>query len=72
MTNVGNRPTFGPESFAVESYILDFHPISMDEATHLGLRFLDRLRAEVEWPSAEALKEQIARDDASARHDFRR
>ncbi len=71
VTNVGNRPTFGPESFAVESHILDFHPISMDEATHLGLRFLDRLRAEVEWPSAEALKEQIARDVHRARHYFR-
>ena len=26
VTNIGNRPTFGEESFAVESHILDFHP----------------------------------------------
>ena len=27
VTNVGNRPTFGEASFAVESHILDFEPI---------------------------------------------
>ena len=26
VTNVGNRPTFGEPSFAVESHILDFEP----------------------------------------------
>ncbi len=70
VTNVGNRPTFGRKSFAVESHILDFHPISLDETTHLQLRFLDRIRAEIEWPSPEALKDQIARDVARARHYF--
>ncbi|HVC91177.1 MAG TPA: riboflavin biosynthesis protein RibF [Acidobacteriaceae bacterium] len=70
VTNAGNRPTFGKESFAVESHILDFHPISLDETTHLQLRFLDRIRDEIEWPSPEALKEQIARDVARARHYF--
>jgi riboflavin kinase/FMN adenylyltransferase len=28
VTNVGNRPTFGAASFAVESHILDFEPIN--------------------------------------------
>jgi FAD synthase len=26
VTNVGNRPTFGADSFAVESHLLDFRP----------------------------------------------
>lgn len=70
VTNVGNRPTFGEESFAVETHILDFHPISLDESTQLRLRFLDRIRAEIEWPSPQALKDQIDRDVARARHYF--
>jgi len=70
VTNVGNRPTFGAESFAVETHILDFHPIRLDETTQLQLRFLDRIRAEIAWPSPQALKEQIGKDVTRARHYF--
>jgi riboflavin kinase / FMN adenylyltransferase len=70
VTNVGNRPTFGSDSFAVETHILDFHPIALDETTPLRLRFLHRLRAEIAWPSPQALKEQIGKDVARARHYF--
>jgi riboflavin kinase/FMN adenylyltransferase len=70
VTNVGNRPTFGEDSFAVETHILDFHPIALDENTSLRLLFLDRLRAEIAWPSPQALKEQIGKDVARARHYF--
>jgi len=70
VTNIGDRPTFGPDSFAVETHILNFHPIALDENTRLGLTFLDRVRAEKKWPSPEALKEQIQRDVAHARHYF--
>lgn len=70
VTNVGNRPTFKEESFAVETHILNFHPITLDESTQLRLRFLDRIRPEIEWPSPQALKEQIGRDVARARHYF--
>lgn len=70
VTNIGNRPTFGEESFAIESHILDFHPIALNERTQLRLRFLDRIRAEIAWPSAQALKEQIGRDIARARRYF--
>jgi len=70
VTNVGNRPTFGKPSFAIETHILDFHPIALDDNSQLRLRFLDRMRDEVEWPSPEALKEQIGRDIARARHYF--
>jgi riboflavin kinase/FMN adenylyltransferase len=72
VTNVGNRPTFGQASFAVESHILDFEPIDMDEQTPVDLEFLLRLRGEIEWPSPEALKTQIFKDVAKARRFFRR
>ncbi|MDR3752102.1 MAG: bifunctional riboflavin kinase/FAD synthetase [Terracidiphilus sp.] len=71
VTNVGNRPTFGEASFAVESYILDFEPVDLDEQTPLKLEFLLRLRGEVEWPSPEALKAQIFKDVARAQRYFR-
>jgi riboflavin kinase/FMN adenylyltransferase len=71
VTNVGNRPTFGEASFAVESHILDFEPIEMDETTPIELQFLLRLRGEITWPSPEALKAQIFKDVAKAKRYFR-
>jgi len=71
VTNVGNRPTFGAASFAVESYILNFEPIELDDQTPLELEFLHRLRGEREWPSPEALKAQIFKDVAKAKRYFR-
>jgi riboflavin kinase / FMN adenylyltransferase len=71
VTNVGNRPTFGEASFAVESHILDFEPMDLDEETPIDLEFLMRLRGEMEWPSTEALKAQILRDVGSAKRYFR-
>jgi len=71
VTNVGNRPTFGEASFAVESHILDFEPIDMDEETPIDLEFLIRLRGEIQWPSPDALKAQILKDVAQTRRYFR-
>jgi riboflavin kinase/FMN adenylyltransferase len=51
VTNLGNRPTFGEPSFAVESHLLDFEPIDMDEDTPIDLEFLLRLRSEIKFPS---------------------
>lgn len=70
VTNVGNRPTFGAASFAIESHILDFEPVELNEETPLDLEFLLRLRAEREWPSAAALKAQILKDVARAKRYF--
>jgi len=70
VTNVGNRPTFGADSFTVESHLLNFHPIALDEHTPLTLTFLCRLRPEIRWPNPEALREQIGRDVAKARRYF--
>jgi len=71
VTNVGNRPTFGKASFAVESHILDFEPMELGEETPIELEFLVRLRGEIEWPSPEALKTQIMRDIGAAKRYFR-
>jgi riboflavin kinase/FMN adenylyltransferase len=71
VTNVGNRPTFGEDSFAIESYILNFHPIDLTSTTPLRLSFLHRLRGEKKFPSVEELKEQIGKDVARAQRYFR-
>ena len=70
VTNVGNRPTFGADSFAVESHLLNFHPVDLTEETPLRLNFLRRLRAEKKWPDPESLLAQIKRDVAQARRYF--
>jgi len=67
VTNVGNRPTFGAESFAVETHLLNFHPIELEPETEVEICFFDRLRDEIKFPSVEALREQIARDVKKAR-----
>jgi riboflavin kinase/FMN adenylyltransferase len=71
VTNVGNRPTFGEPSFAVESHILDFEPVDIDDQTPIEVEFLLRLRGEMKWPSPEALKAQIFKDVAKAKRYFR-
>jgi len=70
VTNAGYRPTFGHESFAVESHLLNFHPIELTAQTAVELFFLYRLRGEIKFPSVEALREQIARDVRRTRHYF--
>jgi riboflavin kinase / FMN adenylyltransferase len=71
VTNVGNRPTFGEASFAVESHILNFEPIELDDQTPIVVEFLLRLRGEQAWPTPEALKAQIFKDVARAKRYFR-
>ena len=72
VTNVGNRPTFGADSFAIETHLLNFHPIELSAETEVELHFLDRLRDEIKFPSVEALKEQIGRDVRKAQKYLRR
>ena len=70
VTNVGNRPTFGADSFAVETHLLNFHPLELTPESEVEICFLDRLRDEIKFPSVEALREQIARDVKKARRYF--
>jgi len=70
VTNVGNRPTFGTESFAIETHLLNFHPIDLTPETEVEVHFLQRLRDEIRFSSVEALREQIAKDVKKARRYF--
>ena len=71
VTNVGNRPTFEGAGFSVETHLLDFEPIELKEDARLELEFLLRLRAEIRFPSVDALKAQIGKDVARAKRYFR-
>jgi len=71
VTNVGNRPTFGADLFAIESHLLDFHPIELTPETEVELYFLERLRDEIRFPSVQELRDQIGRDVRKARRYFR-
>jgi riboflavin kinase/FMN adenylyltransferase len=50
VTNAGNRPTFGEDSYAIESYLLDYDPsaspIDLSPDAAIELAFLKRIREE--------------------------
>ncbi len=71
VTNVGNRPTFAAESFAVETHLLNFHPLELTPETEVEIHFLQRLRDEIKFPSVEALRDQIGKDVKKAQRYFR-
>jgi riboflavin kinase / FMN adenylyltransferase len=70
VTNVGNRPTFGADSFAIETHLLNFHPIELTAQTPIELWFLSRLRDEIKFPSVQDLRNQIAHDVKKAHRYF--
>jgi len=70
VTNVGNRPTFGEESYAIETHLLNFHPIELTAQTAIELSFLARLREEIKFPSVQDLRNQIAHDVKKAHRYF--
>ena len=70
VTNIGNRPTFGEDSFAIETHLLDFHPFEMFTDTMIELSFLKWLRAEKKWPNVESLRAQIGKDVGTAQRYF--
>jgi riboflavin kinase/FMN adenylyltransferase len=70
VTNVGLRPTFGDESFAIETHLLDFHPLDVTAQTQVEISFLRWRRAEIKFPTIEALKEQIGKDVRRAQRYF--
>jgi riboflavin kinase / FMN adenylyltransferase len=71
VTNVGNRPTFGSDSFAIESHLLNFHPLELTADTEIEISFLSRVRDEIKFGSVEELRQQIERDVACAERYFR-
>ena len=71
VTNVGVRPTFGRDSFAIESHLLNFHPIELLAQTEIELIFLKRLREERKFETVDRLREQIGKDVQKAHRFFR-
>ena len=58
--SIGYRPTFQKTELRVEAYLLDFDGDLYQQ--RLELRFVARLRDEVQFPNATSLSAQIARD----------
>jgi riboflavin kinase/FMN adenylyltransferase len=71
VSSLGIRPTFADAGFALETHILDFEPIPIDEGTSIELEFLYRLRDEEKYPNVELLRAQILRDVENANRYFR-
>ena len=69
VTNIGSRPTFA-ECFAIETHLLNFHPIEVTAETEVEILFHRWLRPEIKFPSVEALRRQIAHDVGRARRHF--
>lgn len=65
MMNVGRRPTFDEMSVTVEVHLLDFEGDLYGE--RLSVQFLQRLRDEQKFQSAEALATQLSKDEEHCR-----
>jgi riboflavin kinase/FMN adenylyltransferase len=70
VTNIGNRPTFGADSFAVETHLFGFQPVDLTDTTPLEMTFLHRLRDERRFDSPNALRTQIGLDVRQAQRFF--
>jgi len=68
IANIGKRPTFGENNFAIEVHILDFHDNIYDKKVKISI--LSRIRDEKRFQSIEALKKQINKDIKAARNYF--
>jgi len=60
ITNVGYRPTFGENQLLIESHIFDFNEDIYKK--RISVEFIDRVRDEKKFDSAEALTNQIKVD----------
>jgi riboflavin kinase/FMN adenylyltransferase len=68
VTNVGFRPTFGQDRLTVESFLLNFEDVI--HQAEMEIRYLHRLRDEMKFPDAAALKSQIQKDARRALRFF--
>ena len=67
VTNIGRRPTFDGHRQTIETYILDFDRRIYGEKLRIG--FLERLRDEQHFDSAEALAKQMREDVGRVRSE---
>jgi riboflavin kinase/FMN adenylyltransferase len=68
--NIGYRPTFGGNRLTVEAFIFDFERDLYNRTVRA--RFVQRIRDEKKFESADALVQQIGKDVARARSILRR
>lgn len=68
-TSLGVRPTFGGGPRKLEAYLLDFSAEVYGQEASVA--FVERLRDEVKFDSADALSEQIAKDVQRTRLELR-
>ena len=66
MANVGPRPTFGDHTRRIEAHVFDANENWYDASVRLD--FMLRLRETRTFRDFEALREQLAKDEALARH----
>jgi len=69
VTNIGVRPTFNESNLTIETFVLNKAVPAGAERARLA--FLHRLRDEIKFASAEALRQQIAVDVQRAEKFFR-
>jgi riboflavin kinase/FMN adenylyltransferase len=60
MLNIGHRPTFGSYKRSIEVHILDFSDDIYEK--RVTISFIKKIRNEIKFESAEALKEQLDKD----------
>jgi riboflavin kinase / FMN adenylyltransferase len=70
ITNTGYRPTFGGGELTVETFLLS--PLEGKAPEYIQVHFRRHLRDELQFPDAEALKTQILKDVARAKHYWQR
>ncbi len=64
-TNIGRRPTFDEGHVSIETNLLDFEGDLYGQ--RMEIEFVERIRSEVKFASADELTAQIAKDVAKAR-----
>jgi riboflavin kinase/FMN adenylyltransferase len=69
VTNIGTKPTFGEHRLTVECFLLKFSGLITEP--DMGVEYLYRLRDEMKFPDAAALKAQIQKDAARSLRLFR-
>lgn len=65
MLNIGMRPTFQGQTLSIEAHLFNWEGNIYGHELRVGLR--QRLRNEIAFPDAEALKAQLRRDAVDAR-----
>jgi riboflavin kinase/FMN adenylyltransferase len=70
ISNIGYRPTFEGRDLTIETFLLA--PLTTPPPARIRLEFLRRLRPEIRFDSAAALKQQILHDVHRASTFFRR